>query len=130
MLNLNISASTQNMKNLDSNFWAIHVIIMHTHFQASSSRCGRTMRWHSDTWRHSPFLYKISKLPPHFAREGWSSFCCSNLKLTDWDALVWVSRHIQDPNFLEIFQQASLQTYLSSCYLYPIAHSQSQNLVG
>jgi len=35
-LNSNISASSQNDKNLDSNFGAIRVEIMHANFQASS----------------------------------------------------------------------------------------------
>jgi len=36
-LNLNVSASGQNIKNLIDNFGAIHVGIMHGKFQASSS---------------------------------------------------------------------------------------------
>jgi len=36
-LNLNILASRQNIKNLDSNFWAIYVGNIHANFQVSSS---------------------------------------------------------------------------------------------
>jgi len=34
-LNLNISASRRNIKNMIGNFGAIHVVIMHTKYQAS-----------------------------------------------------------------------------------------------
>jgi len=59
-LNLKISASRQNIKNLVGNFEAIHLRIMqYASFQAS----GFTAVERGECNRHSPSLYKISKLP-------------------------------------------------------------------
>jgi len=65
-LNLNISASRQSIKNLDSDFWAISVGYMHATFQASSFS-GVQGEW-GDRWtrnvKHSSrSLCKISKPP-------------------------------------------------------------------
>jgi len=67
-LNSNISASRQNIKNLNCNFGDIHIRIMHANFQASIFRCGRRMSWGT----YSPSLYKISKLSLCFASAGIS----------------------------------------------------------
>jgi len=74
-LNLNISDSTPNIKNLICNFGAINVKIMHANFQASSFT-GVGGEW-GDRQTHTGCeallkrsLYKISKLLPNFAWDG------------------------------------------------------------
>jgi len=76
-LNLNISASKQNIKKKISNFGAIRVRIMHANFQASSFT-GVGGEW-TDRRFHTECqvilnrsLYKISKLFPCFARDGFT----------------------------------------------------------
>jgi len=75
-LNFTFSASKQNIKNLVGNFGAIHVGIMHAKFQPSSFN---DVGWEEELTdgrkdRRQAFLnrslYKISKLPLCFAREG------------------------------------------------------------
>jgi len=76
-LNLIFSASKQYIKNLDGNFGAIRIGIMHAKFQPLKLQwCGRRRRWQTKgriVGRQAFLnrsLYKISKLPPRFALEG------------------------------------------------------------
>jgi len=61
-LNLNISASRQNIKNLGGNFESLNVGNIHAKFQPLSFTGmggGGGDRW-TDTWCHACSLYKIS----------------------------------------------------------------------
>jgi len=78
-LNLNISASRQNIKNLISNFGAIHVRILLGKFQASSFT-GVGGEW-GDTWdvTYNPFT-KFLNSPCASLWEGSFALWCSSIK--------------------------------------------------
>jgi len=84
-LSLNISASRQNIKNLSSDFGAIHVRIMHADFQAPSfnDMGGEWGDRQTDMCRQAFLnrsLYKISKLPPSLYFRGDKN--CESPKLS------------------------------------------------
>jgi len=75
-LDINISASRQNIKNLISIFGAIHVRIMHAKLFSGLWLywCGRRIRWQTDTHGTSSILKQIpiqNFYSPASLRSGW-----------------------------------------------------------
>jgi len=69
-LNLISSASKPNIKNLAGNFEATYVGIMYAKSQLSSFNGGGEKQKGGRQAFLNRSLYKISKLPPRFARDG------------------------------------------------------------
>jgi len=106
-LNLNISASRQNIKNLDSNFEAIHVRIIPANFQASSFT-GVGGEWgdrRTDMWRQAFLhrsLYKIFiNLPLHLALGGIIKSRSANRVFRVTGHTIWLAKKLPTP--LKIF---------------------------